>query len=857
MSGAAQIPFKDILDLLNDEIFADFFNTFLNLPIFGQTPFFIPVLRQWELSPGLPSNIVNYCLLRRCIGSVRGILRFRAFLRGSVGEQLTSFWLSAERILGIYALNDSQQDLYLSLLRVLTASHLHAGSVVMKTCSISSESVLQLKCWHPPGLRREVLRKMQDEAFKKIQQYRVPEFLSHCRVNLFSFPEGRTLLEWTQQTRKTNENLCAPLPMTIKVLKNPPQIYCSKINKRRLWHLITFGEGIKKVKLASCYPQYKQSKIRGSSVDSRSWIQDAVMPTPTRIESPSINQLKFENTDCDVENPLLLPKLRATPILCPFTWPQSLVENTVLTSNWLHWALNAEESAAGPFHAYLLHGKKCARLVNLWQELRVILQVLVSNNNMELCYILSDRLRQHYLQDEKEECSDNASKTEPCLPPLIATRLRELLPFRDAIPWVLRAQIHICQSFCSQYEQFLDEEDRTFLQFVHCQFPDPIPQKAAKAKAEDVSTDMMQRIKTALELAQACPLGGEIGSLDAEAWNLLIIEGVSQGGSLKPPPQPAVIRRLGLKDATGSSLLAPQRLRQAPRSVHCPKEDPLTLRKRKVLPQKPSTGPRFKGYQNMFPECTDDALYSKMDVKERRRDVLPDKTRTPWQVLIGFIRSVCKCHCSISNSATRKDFENFLLHEIHNSSENVPVSRGDHCQRSSSPANPAQPLTKGGKEESGILHPRCRNVMRHSILVKYLINDLSFYREIIMFYRMCDAADFLATHGMYCPNDEARLQAKVKMIIKLFLACDSLPKLRVGKHRPILRYSLSKGIRLMLPEKSKKNTGPASADNLSPWKLQTVSSRLQLTSQSMKLKKIAGYSRVMDKDMLPKHGQSL
>ncbi|XP_038649450.1 regulator of G-protein signaling protein-like [Scyliorhinus canicula] len=44
-------------ELLKNDIFVDFLNTFLSLPVFGQIPIYIFKDRQWDLQPELPSDM--------------------------------------------------------------------------------------------------------------------------------------------------------------------------------------------------------------------------------------------------------------------------------------------------------------------------------------------------------------------------------------------------------------------------------------------------------------------------------------------------------------------------------------------------------------------------------------------------------------------------------------------------------------------------------------------------------------------------------------------------------------------------------------------------------------------------------
>ncbi|CAH2311377.1 Hypothetical predicted protein [Pelobates cultripes] len=460
------------------------------------------------------------------------------------GEELACFWLHAERILGIDENDETQKALYLSLIRVLKVTHLRAGSAVMESCSISSESVAQLKHWYPPGRQRDVLNSLQTEALEKLHKYWVPGFLSHCQVCLSRFPKGSILLEIRQQST-TGRDFSDPLPMSIEKQEKSPAIYSSEVNKRRQWHLLTFGIGSNHDSYfetrATCQPNLKESNCMNSSVNKNSGCRNVLVPTSTRTESSFIVQPLPQNMQepCGAHK-TLLPHPQDTPITCQFLSLGLDLRNTELISDWLHWALSAEDYASGPFHAFLMKKgeHEGVRLVSLWKELRVILWVLLRKDSMVLCRVLSHQLCQNYLQEEKDKFSKTSCKTDSCPSQLIVRRLRQLLPFQDALPWVLQAQTQVCQSLCSLYKQFLDEEDRIFLQFVSSKFLEVNPDTSVNSYTGEICINRIQRIKAALALAQACAHGEEIEPLDSEAWKILVTEDLSQGGSLKPPPQP-------------------------------------------------------------------------------------------------------------------------------------------------------------------------------------------------------------------------------------------------------------------------------------------------------------------------------
>ncbi|XP_053106681.1 regulator of G-protein signaling protein-like isoform X2 [Hemicordylus capensis] len=278
--------------LLQDEIFADFFNTFLNLPVFGQTPIFMCDTRQWYLWPELPCHLIskhkgllnwlekhrlpyfcktNLCLhyllcvelisfirspeaadmlrwkkadqwlLEKCIGGSRGMWRFRSFMQGMAGEELTKFWLAAERILGIDETDEAQQDLYVSLIQVLMATHLQEGSTVVTLCNTTIESLLKMTAWHPhhTRTRREVLSEMQKVALFKIESYWLPNFYIHCKLSMEDEPKCLHLLE------EYEERLCrAGLPrqsltprsaMGIRKSSTTTVSYCSLKSKKEVW----------------------------------------------------------------------------------------------------------------------------------------------------------------------------------------------------------------------------------------------------------------------------------------------------------------------------------------------------------------------------------------------------------------------------------------------------------------------------------------------------------------------------------------------------------------------------------------------------------------------------------------------
>ncbi|KAK9973087.1 hypothetical protein ABG768_023834 [Culter alburnus] len=171
--------------LLKDEVFVDFFNTFLSLPVFGLTPLYMLKDNKWLMWPNVPFAQVNtgvflkwlethrmvffkqtelyhsfiLCteilefasskstddlkwtpadqwLLRKCLGSVRGIQRFRSFLKGTAEEELVLFCVRVSMLLSMKEENENElQTLNQQTLQTaIRLSHLSEGSAILSVC---------------------------------------------------------------------------------------------------------------------------------------------------------------------------------------------------------------------------------------------------------------------------------------------------------------------------------------------------------------------------------------------------------------------------------------------------------------------------------------------------------------------------------------------------------------------------------------------------------------------------------------------------------------------------------------------------------------------------------------------------
>ncbi|NXS59823.1 RGSL protein, partial [Brachypteracias leptosomus] len=330
--------------LLRDDIFVDFFNTFLNLPVFGQTPIYISSMVQWHLWPELPSHLdpsptallawlekhrlPHFCksslclhlvlcqkllgfirsgeaakllnwqsadqwLLEKCISGSQGMWHFRSFIQGMAGGELADFWLTTERLLGLNESDTRQRDLYLSLLQRLEATHLREGSSVVTLCRSITESLPKARHVQPIRTRREILRKMQERALCTIQSYWLPRFFIHCKMHMEKEKSCRPLLQeyqehllWgnSQEPSHSLENL---FMMHIKRSQGSSGPYCSKEAKAKIWTLLKEGRDTQEMKIPCFQVQPERQPGPAGSTKESHLDKDALASIPQQSVHPA------------------------------------------------------------------------------------------------------------------------------------------------------------------------------------------------------------------------------------------------------------------------------------------------------------------------------------------------------------------------------------------------------------------------------------------------------------------------------------------------------------------------------------------------------------------------------------------
>ncbi|XP_040841701.1 regulator of G-protein signaling protein-like [Ochotona curzoniae] len=583
-SLAELIKSTNLIILLEDEIFADFFNTFLSLPVFGQTPFYTVENSQWSLWPNIPYDLIvkykglltwlekyrlpffcktNLCfhyilcqeligfvkspegaemmrwktadqwLLQKCTAGVRGMWRFCSYLKGSAGEELVDFWILAEKILSLDETDPEVEDHYLSLLLALKATHLQEGSRVATLCNVNIKSLLNLSIWHPTQSvsRRETLGHMQKVALFKLQSYWLPNFYTHAKAQLAQQEACRGLMQ-DYETRLCSF-CCAHsggLPLNMSIQKGPyaQRRYSSRHAKKKLWQLLDSGCWSLEMDLppdAGPVPPWARPVPQAPSSKDRATDEELAYGWKASVRCRAAGHLHMAG----LLETLCSSHLKTdTPIINHSSQTLTIrgAPGHSRSCGCTHWALCADACAGGPFRDFLkkLNLKVETQLLDLWQDLHSFLGVLTSSRRTGKAvfrHVLCNRICQLYLGEH----------SHPHLPlkPQTLQGLRELLPAGDVNPWIPRAQMEICQALSPWYEEFLNEEDYWFLNFTtQSRLVKSRWRKTESADGE--SSFLCRRLQEALLLSQAL---AHLEEMEAAEWQRLATEDLRQGGSLQ------------------------------------------------------------------------------------------------------------------------------------------------------------------------------------------------------------------------------------------------------------------------------------------------------------------------------------
>ncbi|KFV68452.1 Regulator of G-protein signaling protein-like, partial [Dryobates pubescens] len=528
----ATLASMDMGLLLRDDVFVDFFNTFLNLPVFGQTPIYISSTGQWDLWPELPSHLdpsppallawlekprlPHFCksslclhlvlcqkllgfirsgeaakllnwqsadqwLLEKCISGSQGMWHFRAFIQGTAGEELTNFWLTTERLLGLDESDARQRDLYLSLLHRLKATHLREGSSVVILCRTIIGSLLKAEHVQPSSTRREILSKMQERVLFTIQSYWLPKFFIHCKMSMEKEKSCQPLLqEYQERLLQGNSQEAAGFSedlftMHIKRSQGLSGPYCSKKAKAEIWTLVKEGKDTKERKIPTF--QVQPERQTGPAVSTKESQQDknALGSSLQQPEHPADTAFGGKGGATSANRPepnpeqvLHLKDLHEERILSNLHCSASLAQlpslkKSVESMSFLPWALSADSCAGRPFRDFLKRQDRYLEtlLLDLWHDLEEFLPVVLDpskENSFFLRHLIGEKICKTYLEEGTSGHLPLETRT--------VRTLWSYLMYGEFSPCIFRAQKEICKVLCCFYEEFLAADDRTFLQFM-------------------------------------------------------------------------------------------------------------------------------------------------------------------------------------------------------------------------------------------------------------------------------------------------------------------------------------------------------------------------------------------------------
>ncbi|NXF03329.1 RGSL protein, partial [Smithornis capensis] len=602
-SPVATIASMNIGLLLRDDVFVDFFNTFLNLPVFGQTPIYISSTGQWDLWPQLPSHLdpsppallawlekhrlPHFCksslclhlvlcqkllgfirsgeaaellnwrsadqwLLEKCISGSQGMRHFRAFIQGTAGEELTDFWLTTERLLGLDESDTSQRDFYLSLIHRLKATHLREGSSVTTLCTTIAGSLPKARHIQSMSNRRDILSKMQEQALFMIQSYWLPKFFTHCKTRIKGEESCQPLLqEYQERLLQANcqepSGLSETLPtMHIKRSQGLTGPYCSQKAKAKLWALLKKGRRIQEMRMPSFQVKLERQPGPAGSTRESNLDKDALGSVPQQSEHPANTSFGGKGVVSSPRRPRpsagqvtrleYLCKEKILSNLPSSALPVQLpsLKKPVKTLSFLPWALRAETCAGRPFRDFLKRQDRSmeTHLLDLWHDLQEFLPVVLDSsreNSFFLRHLTADKICKNYLEEDSIEKLPLETRT--------LTSLWNHLIYGEFSPWIFRAQKEICKVLCCFYEEFLADDDRTFLQFMS-------PGSGAMPKVQGHTAGrgecflLSQRINQTLELSQTLHGTSNLEGVSSEYWQLLAARDLQKGGSIQAEVKP-------------------------------------------------------------------------------------------------------------------------------------------------------------------------------------------------------------------------------------------------------------------------------------------------------------------------------
>ncbi|XP_059710837.1 regulator of G-protein signaling protein-like [Haemorhous mexicanus] len=806
---SASIASTDVGLLLQDDVFVDFFNIFLSLPIFGQTPLYISGTGRWCLWPELPSHLdaspaallawlekhrlPHFCksslclhlvlcqkllafirsgeaaellnwqsadqwLLERCISGSQGMQHFCAFLRGTAGEELIDFWLITERLLGLDESDGSQRELFLSLEHRLRATHLREGSSILTFCTTIVGSLPKARHIQSITTRREILSKMQEQVLFMIQSYWLPKFFVHCKMGMEEEELCRPLLQEYQERLSQTAwqqppGLSEPLPtMHIKRSQGVPGPYCSQKAKAEVWALVKEGRDSQELKMATFRVKAEKQPEPAGSREELCLDKDAVGSIPQHSQHPAFGgrggaAFPGRPQSSAVQDLENHSKEKMPSDLLPSASLARLpsLKKPIKTLDFLPWALSAEACAGRPFRDFLQHQNR---------PMETHLLDLWHDLEEFLPVVLdSNRENSFFLRHLigekicKTYLEDSSIEKLPLETRTLVSLWNRLI-CGEFSPWIFRAQKEICKVLCGLYEEFLAADDRTFLQFVAPGTDVPVAEVPGRAAGRWGHFHLSQRMNQSLQLGQALHGTRSLEEISSKHWQLLAARDLQKGGSIQAEME------LLLGSAEFQRMIADELAVGSPS-----KEEELLQLMSAALGE-----PRQEGWA--------------------------------WDAIRELVRSFCKFRRDMKKHTRRAEFEEFLRQERRNKRENLPVKEKKKSKSPAKSPHKGKGKGKGKGQQQKVTLIKRRILDKQIIVVNFLVDDLRFYLEMDRFSRLADGVEATAPQNMESEKHGSFLKKKLEVISKLFLDSDIPPKLRVNiseKERDLIWRSSSKG----------------------------------------------------------------
>ncbi|KAK2888785.1 hypothetical protein Q8A67_014160 [Cirrhinus molitorella] len=873
--------------LLKDEVFVDFFNTFLSLPVFGQTPVYMLNENKWLMWPNVPfaqvksgaflkwlerhrliffkrtelyhnfilcTEILDFVsskstedlkwttadqwLLSKCLGSVRGMQRFRSFLKATAEDELLLFCV---RVSVLLTMKEENKDF---LNRQL--SHLSEGSAILSVCHIHTDDLTELlskECLL--SSQKRVLAEMREKALCRLQSYWLPQFLHCCKSWLWRVPECQPIVE-------KYTSFCSPPAPSLSSRKrerckmnptpSPAKSYCSKRSKQHLWS------------------SYEPNTVRLQSNSICLWLPPAGQEDLNGSQCSNIAHPSQKNAETSIQ--AIVHHMCVQTPTCQIPYRVNVHTPPTDVHCYLQPALSAEALAGGPFRSYLRAQNlvEKQRMLDLLEDLDFfLLLVLKAQGEDPVCaqrQTTAQRIIETYLKENMpcyERLDSNTSH-----------HLHSLLPSSAAVPWIYRAKYELCKELQDVYDSFLDAEDKALVSHLSSsseEFEEQLIFCGFETETEACFTQT-----EALVLCGGCCSRLDPDALCQDSWALVALQDLQRGGSLlhkyktDASEEPASTTESDITTPPHSRYYVPVSKAKCPDNLQMK-----TLKKDSIIFEKPSTKPRlfeevltssqYIGHFRQFlqghnadgallfiqeaeslrtvePKRQKAKIRAIVDKFFRRQDNMeylqcsadiissvPQMDAVPPEIIFTIQRLVTKsleatwfkqyletfysCSPVSSESNVRGQmlleqlktnawtaFGSFIRsvtkflsaledRDFRTEFEDYLIHDYKHFSQPCTVRSKAQQSSDiGGDAEK--FKPKIRTIINKTVTVELLVNDLSFYMECERFRHLADVGDIMASEGMYCENDYAMLHQKAELIINIFLHSNLTPKLMIN-----------------------------------------------------------------------------